>query len=106
MFEHRADVTGRGVVYQNVEPTEARIGFDEEPLDVSGVADVGLHDEHLAAKRFDFARGFLGGAALAQVIDDDVAAAGGQMQCRRTADAAAAAGNEGGFSGEVVCHRK
>ena len=96
-FLDRGELVDARVVHEDVEPAERLVRFFEEPCDVFGVRQVGLHGHRFAALGFDLGDDCVGRSLARTVVDNDRGAAGCQLPGDLRADALGRAGDDGDF---------
>src|SRR5690606_3173103 len=92
---HARHVLDAGVVDQDVDAPEARLGGGHQGLDLVGTAEVGVMEVHLAAMHGDLCARLGDLVRCAQAVEHDAAAGLRQALGDRQADATGGSGNEG-----------
>src|SRR6188768_2434601 len=89
------------VVHEDVEPAKGGLGFGDEAGDVSGLGDVALNGDGLAAGGLDLGDDRIGTSFAGGIVNDDGRTGGGEVLGDGGADALGGTGDEGYFIGEL-----
>src|SRR6188768_3905215 len=83
----RLELVDARVVHEDVEPAEGGLGFGDEAGDVSGLGDVALNGDGLAAGGDDLGDNLVSTGLAGGIVDDDGSSGGGEVLGDGGADA-------------------